>query len=117
MRGLNKVTLIGNLGDLPDFQTLEGNVSVAKFSLATTESFKDKNGQAHGSTEWHTIVLWRNLAELAHKYLQKGSLVYIEGKLKTRNYEDKEGVKRYVTEVVAEQLIMLDKKTGSDSNE
>ena len=116
MRGLNKVTLIGNLGEVPDFQTLESNISVAKFSLATTESFNDKNGQAHSNTEWHTIVLWRSLAELAHNFLTKGSLVYIEGKLKTRNYEDKEGIKRYVTEVVAEQLIMLDKKPGGEQN-
>jgi len=87
---------------------------MAKFSLATTESFRDKDGQTHSQTEWHTIVLWHNLAELARNYLTKGSLVYIEGKLKTRNYEDKEGVKRYVTEVVADQLIMLVKKTGTD---
>lgn len=84
MRGLNKVTLIGNLGDAPDFQTLDGNVAVAKLSLATTESFKDKNGQTHSNTDgpplrWHTVVLWRSLAELARNYLQKGSLVYIEG--------------------------------------
>lgn len=111
MRSLNKVTLIGNLGKDPEFQQLEdGNVAVAKFSLATTETFKDRNGQTQSSTDWHTVVLWRSLAELAHKYLQKGSLVYIEGKLKTRSYDDREGNKRYVTEVVAEQLIMLDKR-------
>lgn len=114
MRGLNKVTLIGNLGDAPDIQTLDGNVTVAKLSLATTEWFKDKNGQAHSNTEWHTVVLWRNLADLAGKYLQKGSLVYIEGKLKNRRYDDKDGIKRYVTEVIAEQLILLDKKSGGE---
>jgi single-strand DNA-binding protein len=117
MRGLNKVTLIGNLGADPDYQKLEGDVGVAKFSLATTESFKDKNGHIHNSTEWHTVVLWRSLAELAYKYLTKGSLVYIEGKLKTPNYDDKEGVKRYITEVVADQLIMLDKKGEHQINE
>lgn len=110
MRGLNKVTLIGNLGSNPEIQKLQGDVNVAKFSLATTESFKDKNGQTHTTTEWHTVVLWQNLAELANKYLAKGSLVFIEGKLKARNYEDKEGVKRFVTEIIADQLIMLDKK-------
>lgn len=115
MRGLNKVTLIGNLGSDPTVQNLENNISVAKFSLATTEAFKDKNGQTQYNTDWHTIVLWRSLAELAHKYLQKGSLVYVEGKLKTRSYDDKEGIKRYVTEIVAEQLIMLDKKTEDDT--
>ncbi len=117
MRGLNKVTLIGNLGNDLEFQKLEGDIGVAKFSLATTESFKDKNGQAHSTTEWHTVVLWRSLAELARNYLTKGSLVYIEGKLKTRHYEDKEGIRRYVTEVIAEQLIMLDKKTGTDERD
>jgi single-strand DNA-binding protein len=117
MRGLNKVTLIGNLGKEPEYQQLDGNVSVAKFSLATTESFKDKNGQTQYSTDWHTVVLWRNLAELAGKYLQKGSLVYIEGKLKTRSYDDRDGNKRYVTEVVAEQIIMLDKRTDTSGDE
>ncbi|AEI51356.1 single-stranded DNA-binding protein [Runella slithyformis] len=112
MRGLNRVTLIGNLGNVPELQTLEGGVSVAKFSLATTETFKDKNGKARTETEWHSIVLWRSLADLAHNYLQKGSTVYIEGKIKTRNYVDKDGSKRYVTEIIAEQLIMLDKKPG-----
>ncbi len=111
MRGLNKVTLIGNLGKDPETQQLEGNLSVAKFSLATTEIFKGRDGQSQTQTEWHTVVLWRSLAGLAGKYLRKGSLVFIEGKLKTRQFEDKEGKKHYVTEIVAEQLIMLDKKT------
>jgi single-strand DNA-binding protein len=114
MRGLNRVTLIGNLGNDPDCQMLENNVSVAKFSLATTETFKDKNGQNHSDTEWHTVVLWRSLANLAHQYLKKGSLVYIEGKIKTRSYDTKEGDKRYITEIIAEQLIMLDKRTESN---
>lgn len=111
MRGLNKVTLIGNLGKDPEIQTIEGNVKVAKFSLATTENFKDSNGQNHSTTDWHNIVLWRGLADLAEKFLHKGSLVYVEGKLKTRNYDDKDGHKKYVTEIVVEQLILLDKKT------
>jgi single-strand DNA-binding protein len=116
MRGLNKVTLIGNLGNDPSIQTLEGNIKVAKFSLATTETFKDVNGQNHTTTDWHNIVLWRGLADLANNYLRKGSLVYIEGKLKTRSYDDKEGQKKYVTEIVAEQLILLDKKTDTDNH-
>ncbi|MVN23257.1 single-stranded DNA-binding protein [Mucilaginibacter arboris] len=110
MRGLNKVTLIGNLGKDPENRQLSGNIAVTKFSLATTQIFKDKDGQTAAKTEWHTIVLWRSLAELAAKYLHKGSLVYIEGRLKTRQFEDKEGKIRYTTEIVAEQLIMLDKK-------
>lgn len=117
MRRLNKVTLIGNLGKDPEIQQLEGNIAVAKFSLATTEQFKDKNGQSKTETEWHTIVLWRNLAELAHKYLTKGSLVFIEGKLKTRSYDDKEGNKKYLTEIVADQLIMLDKQSNVQVDE
>ncbi len=110
MRGLNKVTLIGNLGKDPELTTLEGNISVAKFPLATSESYKDKAGNQQTETDWHNIVLWRGLADLAVKYLKKGSGVYIEGKIKTRNYEDKEGNKRFVTEVIAEELILLDKK-------
>jgi single-strand DNA-binding protein len=102
--------LIGNLGKDPDMQFLEGNIAVAKFSLATTETFKDRSGKLISQTEWHTIVLWRGLAELAQKYLHKGSLVYIEGRLKTRSWEDKEGNKKFATEVVGDNLIMLDKK-------
>jgi single-strand DNA-binding protein len=114
MRGLNKVTLIGNLGNDPNIQTLEGNIKVAKFALATTENYKDSNGQNQSTTDWHNIVLWRGLADLAEKYLHKGSLVYVEGKLKTRNYDDKDGQRKYVTEIVAESFLMLDKK-DSDS--
>lgn len=109
MRGLNKVTLIGNLGNDPIIQNLEGNVKVAKFSLATSEHYKDANGQNQTITDWHSIVLWRALADLAEKYLHKGSLIYLEGKLKTRTYDDKDGQKRYVTEVIAESFLMLDK--------
>ena len=121
MRGLNKVTLIGNLGGNPEIQKLQGDVNVAKFSLATTESFKDARGQLHSTTDWHTIILWRSLADLAAKYLQKGSQIYVEGKLKTRSgsalrYDDKEGIKRYVTEVVGDQIIMLDKPHGTHEN-
>ena len=112
MKGLNKVLLLGNLGKDPEVQTLEGNIKVAKFTLATTEDYKDENGQVHSQTEWHNIVLWRGLAELAEKYLKKGSMVHVEGKNRTRSYEDKQGVKRYVTEVVGEEIIMLDKKEG-----
>jgi single-strand DNA-binding protein len=110
MRGVNKVILVGNLGKDPEVQTLNENVKVAKFSLATTESYKDENGQTHANTEWHTIILWRGLADLAEKYLRKGSMIYLEGKLKTRFFEDKEGNKRYVTEIIGEQIVLLDKK-------
>ena len=113
MRGVNRVMLIGNLGKDPDVQVLEGNIAVAKFSLATTETFKDRAGKLISQTEWHTVVLWRGLAELAQKYLHKGSLVYIEGRLRTRSWEDKEGNKKFATEVVGDNLIMLDKRVDS----
>ncbi|CAN5920759.1 single-stranded DNA-binding protein [soil metagenome] len=110
MRGLNKATLIGNLGKDPEIQTLEGNITVAKFSLATTENYKDDMGQRHSVTDWHSVVLWRGLAELAAKYLQKGSLIYLEGKIKTRSYVDKEGNKKYVIEIIGDHIILLDKR-------
>ena len=109
--------LIGNLGKDPDMQYLEGNIGVAKFPLATTETFKYRSGKLVSQTEWHTVVLWRGLAELAQKYLHKGSLVYIEGRLRTRSWEDKEGTRKFATEVVGDNLIMLDKRTdGSGSS-
>src|SRR5712672_1061698 len=116
MRGVNRVMLIGNLGKDPDVQYLEGNIGVAKFSLATTETFKDRTGKLISQTEWHTVVLWRGLAELAQKYLHKSSLVYIEGRLRTRSWEDKEGNKKFATEVVGDNLIMLDKKIDGGHN-
>ena len=108
--------LIGNLGKDPDVQVLEGNIAVAKFPLATTETFKDRGGKLVSQTEWHTVVLWRGLAELAQKYLHKGSLVYIEGRLRTRNWDDKEGHRKFATEVVGDNLIMLDKRTDGGTN-
>ncbi|MFT3932709.1 MAG: single-stranded DNA-binding protein [Chitinophagaceae bacterium] len=114
MRGVNRVMLIGNLGKDPDVQYLEGNIGVAKFSLATTETYKDRSGKLISQTEWHTVVLWRGLADLAEKYLHKGSLVYIEGRLRTRSWEDKEGNKKFATEVVGDNLIMLDKRNDGN---
>lgn len=105
--------LIGNLGKDPDVQFLDGNIAVAKFPLATTETFKDRSGKLVSQTEWHTVVLWRGLAELAQKYLHKGSLVYIEGRLRTRSWEDKENNRKFATEVVGDNLIMLDKRTDA----
>lgn len=111
MRGVNKVVLIGNLGKDPEIQYLEGNIPVAKFPLATTETYKDKSGKLISQTEWHNVVLWRGLAELSQKYLHKSSLVYIEGRLKTRYWEDKEHNKKVATEIIADNLIMLDKRS------
>jgi single-strand DNA-binding protein len=109
MRGLNKVMLIGNLGNEPEVKTLEGGTKVARFSLATTESYTNKEGGTITETEWHTIIAWRSLAEVVEKYLRKGSTIYVEGKIKTRSYEDKAGTKRYVTEIIADSMVMLDK--------
>ncbi len=111
MRGVNRVMLIGNLGKDPDVQHLEGNIAVAKFALATTETYKDRSGKLVSQTEWHTVVLWRGLAELAQKYLRKGSLIYVEGRLRNRSWEDKDGNRKFATEVVGDNLIMLDKRT------
>ena len=116
MRGVNRVMLIGNLGKDPDVQFLEGNIAVAKFPLATTETFKDRSGKLISQTEWHTVVLWRGLAELAQKYLHKGSLVYIEGRLRTRSWEDRDANRKFATEVVGDNLIMLDKRTDGGTH-
>ena len=116
MRGLNKVTLIGNLGKDPEIQVLDGGIHLAKFTLATSESYRDDKGDQHTDTEWHNIVTWRNLAEVVGKYLKKGSSIYVEGKIKTRSYEDKAGVKKYVTEIIADNLIMLDKADAKPSS-
>src|ERR1700761_8038507 len=110
MSGINKVILIGHLGKDPEMRYLEGGVSVTSFPLATSETF-NKDGQKVEQTEWHNIVMWRGLADVAGKFLQKGKLVYIEGKLRTRSFEDKEGVKKYTTEVVAENFTMLGRKS------
>jgi single-strand DNA-binding protein len=115
MRGVNKVTLVGNLGRDPDVQYIEGEIPVAKFPLATTEMRKERNGNVVSETEWHTVVLWRGLAELASKYLHKGSLVYIEGRLRTRSWEDKDKNRRFQTEIVGENLVMLEKRKDHDN--
>ena len=117
MRGLNRVTLIGNIGNDPEYKTLQDGTPVAKFSIATTESYRLKNGEIQSHTDWHTIIAWRGLATFASQYIHKGSLLYVEGKLRSRQYEDKEGVKKYVTEIVAEQIILLDKKAKSSEQE
>ena len=111
MRGVNKVMLIGNLGKDPDMQYAEGSIPVVKFPMATTETYKDRTGKLISQTEWHTVVLWRGLAELAQKCLHKGSLIYLEGRLRTRNWEDREGNKKFATEVVGDNLIMLEKRS------
>lgn len=109
MASLNRVCLIGNLGKDPEIRSIPSGSKVASFSIATTESYTGKDGNKQDKTEWHNIVLWRGLADIAEKYLRKGSQVYIEGKLQTRSWDDKDGQKRYITEIVAENLVMLGK--------
>lgn len=117
MAGINKVILVGNLGKDPEVRYLEGGTAVANFTIATSETFKDKNsGERKTSTEWHNIVVWRGLAEISEKYLKKGMQVYIEGKLRTRQWQDKDGQTRYTTEVVADNLQMLGKKDDNSSS-
>lgn len=120
MAGVNKVILVGNLGRDPELKYLEGNVARVNFSLATSDSYKDKNGNRVEQTEWHNIVMWRGLAESAEKYLKKGTQVYIEGKLQTRQWNDKDGNKRSTTEIVAESYVILqrrDANTGDTSSD
>ena len=114
MAGVNKVILVGNLGKDPEVRYLDSGVAVANFSLATTENYKNKQGEKVSQTEWHNIVLWRGLAEVAEKWLKKGSSVYIEGKIRTNKWEDKEGNTRYNTEILADNMTMLGNRISSD---
>jgi len=116
MAGINKVILVGNLGKDPEVRYLEGGTAVANFPIATSETFKDKtSGERKTNTEWHNIVVWRGLAEIAEKYLKKGSQIYLEGKLRTRQWQDKDGNNRYTTEIVADNLQMLGRKDDNSS--
>lgn len=107
MSGVNKVILLGNLGRDPEVRHLDNGRAVANFSIATTEFYKNKQGERVSTTEWHNVVLWTPLAEIAEKYLKKGNQVYIEGKLTSRSYEDKDGVTKYITEVVGREMTLL----------
>jgi len=104
---VNKVILVGNLGKDPELRYTPSGAAVCTFSLATTEKFKDRSGEMQEKTEWHNIVVWRQLAEICGKYLHKGKQVYIEGRIQTRSYDDRDGNKRYITEIVADQMQML----------
>ena len=116
MAGVNKVILVGNLGKDPEVRYLEGGTAVANFTLATSETYKDKGGNRIEQTEWNNVLVWRRLAEIEEKYLRKGSMVYIEGKLRTRPWEDKDGVKRYTTEIIADNMTMLGGKRDENTS-
>jgi single-strand DNA-binding protein len=116
MSGVNKVILIGNLGKDPEVRYLDNGVAVANMSIATTENYKNKDGDRVSQTEWHDVVLWRGLAEIAEKYLKKGSSVYIEGKIRTNKWVDKDENTRYKTEILADKLNMLGRSVSSDDN-
>jgi single-strand DNA-binding protein len=115
-RGVNKVILVGNLGKDPEVQTFD-TYKKAAFSLATTEYSRDKEGNEVQHTEWHNIVMWRGLAEIAEQFLRKGSQVYIEGKIRTRSFDAKDGSKKYITEIQADNLVLLGgRKEGTSEN-
>ncbi len=113
MAGVNKVILIGNLGLDPEIRTLESGAKVARLRLATTEAYTNREGQRVENVEWHNVVLWRQLAEIAEKFLVKGSQIYVEGRLRSRQYKDKEGIDRYTTEIEGNTFQMLGKRPDS----
>ena len=116
MASVNKVILVGRLGKDPEIRSTPGGTSVAKFSLATDDRYTDKNGEKQERTEWHNITAWGKLAEICGQYLKKGKLIYIEGKIRTDSWDDKEtGQKRYRTEIVADTMQMLDRKGDENS--
>ncbi len=112
MAGINRVILVGNLGKDPDIMTFDNGVKKASFSLATTESYKNKEGNRVDQTEWHNIVMWRGLADIAERFLNKGSQIYLEGKIRTRSYEQ-DGIRKYITEIFADNMTMLGSKRDS----
>ncbi len=114
---INKVTLIGRLGSDPEIKRLEGGSTVGRFSVATSDSYKDKNNEWQESTEWHNIVVWGSLAERAEKHLKKGMQVYVEGKITYRKYTDKDNVERNITDIVAATLRTLEKSEKKDGGE
>lgn len=121
--GVNKVILIGNLGRDPEIQTFDNGVKKASFSVATTEGYRNREGERATHTEWHNVVLWRGLAEVAEKYLKKGNSVYIEGRIRRRDYEDENKQKRYIFEILGDNMTMLgsaprrDESPGGDYRE
>jgi single-strand DNA-binding protein len=116
MASVNKVILIGNLGADPELRYTPSGSAVANFNIATTEKWKDKDGQSQERTEWHRIILWNRQAEIAKEYLRKGNSVYIEGRIQNRSYEDKDGIKRYVTEIIGQRMQFLGGRGGTSDS-
>ncbi len=114
---INKVILVGNVGADPEVKRFDSNTPVANFRMATSENYTDKQGVRQTKTEWHYIVAWRGLAEVVEKYVKKGSQIYLEGRLRTRSYDDANGVKRYVTEIYADTMKILGKREGDSHSE
>lgn len=116
MSGVNKVILVGRLGADPEVKTLESGTKVSSIRLATSERYKDRNGNQQESTEWHNVVLWRGLADITDKYLKKGDQIYVEGRIKTRKWTDKDGNDRYSTDIVANEMTMLGGGSGGSNS-
>ncbi|PID95075.1 MAG: single-stranded DNA-binding protein [Bacteroidetes bacterium] len=116
MAGVNKVILVGNLGVDPEVTTIESGIKKASFRIATTEAFKTRSGERAEHTEWHNITVWRGLADVAEKYLRKGSKIYLEGRIRTREYTDRDGNKRYFTDIQGDTFQMLDRLNNNDSD-
>jgi single-strand DNA-binding protein len=114
---VNRVILVGNVGKEPETRYLDSGVALCKFPLATNEKYKNRSGENVKNTEWHNVILWRKLAEIAEKYVKKGDLLYLEGKIRTRSYDDKEGNKKYITEVIVDNMQMLGKKQTGEGTE
>jgi len=112
---VNKVILVGNVGKDPEVRYVDTNVPVARFPFATSETYRSRDGERITTTEWHNVVLWRGLAEVAEKYVKKGSQLFIEGKIRTRSYDDRDGNKRYITEIIADNMQMLGRRSDSQS--
>ena len=116
-RTLNKVMIIGNVGKQPELKTTPSGIPVTSFRLATSETWKDRDGNVKEQTDWHTIVAWRGLAEVINKLVEKGSRIYVEGRLQTRTFDDKDGNKRHVVEILADNMLLLDNKRNGSSDD
>lgn len=114
---VNKVILVGNVGKDPEVRYIDTNVPVARFPFATSETYRSRDGERVTTTEWHNVVLWRGLAEVTEKFVKKGSQLFIEGKIRTRSYDDRDGNKRYITEIIADNMQMLGRRPDSKSSD